>query len=164
MPLSSTPKIVRFGVFEADLRLEELRKRGAKTKIQELPFRVLAMLLERPGEIVTRQELQKRIWPSDTFVDFEDGLNTAIKKLREALGDDADNPRFVETVPRRGYRFIAPVTIEPASESATSSVASAPAQQRAEQTPGQGSPALRAAGGSVRPANATAEFSRFSLS
>ncbi|MFZ0213500.1 MAG: winged helix-turn-helix domain-containing protein [Candidatus Acidiferrales bacterium] len=152
MPLSSTPKIVRFGVFEADLRLEELRKRGAKTKIQELPFRVLAMLLERPGEIVTRQELQKRIWPSDTFVDFEDGLNTAIKKLREALGDDADNPRFVETVPRRGYRFIAPVTIEPASESATSSVASAPAQQRAEQTPGQGSPALRAAGGSVRPA------------
>jgi TolB-like protein/DNA-binding winged helix-turn-helix (wHTH) protein len=116
MPPSSAPKIVRFGIFEADLHLEELRKRGVKTKIQELPFRVLAMLLERPGEIVTRQDLQKRIWPSDTFVDFEDGLNTAIRKLREALGDDADNPRFVETLPRRGYRFIAPVAVEQAGE------------------------------------------------
>ncbi len=126
MPLSPAQKTIRFGVFEVDLRAEELRKRGVKTKIQELPFRVLAMLLERPGEAVTRQELQKRIWPSDTFVDFEDGLNTAIRKLREALGDDADNPRFVETLPRRGYRFIAPVTVEPAGEPSASPVSAVP--------------------------------------
>ena len=126
MPLSPAQKTIRFGVFEVDLRAEELRKRGVKTKIQELPFRVLAMLLERPGEAVTRQELQKRIWPSDTFVDFEDGLNTAIRKLREALGDDADNPRFVETLPRRGYRFIAPVTVEPAGEPSASPFSAVP--------------------------------------
>ncbi|HEV2290178.1 MAG TPA: winged helix-turn-helix domain-containing protein [Candidatus Acidoferrales bacterium] len=126
MSLSSPQRIARFGVFEADLRLEELRKRGSKIKIQELPFHVLAMLLERPGEIVTRQELQKRIWPSDTFVDFEDGLNTAIRKLRESLGDDAENPRFVETVPRRGYRFIAPVTVEPTGDPPASPVSAMP--------------------------------------
>src|SRR5208283_3230473 len=100
---------VYFGVFEADLHSGELRKHGLKVKIQEQPFRVLAMLLEQPGQIVTREELRKKLWPADTFVDFEHGLNAAINKLRRALGDPADNPRFVETLHRRGYRFIAPV-------------------------------------------------------
>jgi TolB-like protein/DNA-binding winged helix-turn-helix (wHTH) protein len=100
---------IRFGVFEVDLRVGELRKQGVKIKLQEQPFQVLQVLLEKPGEIVTRDELRKRIWPSDTFVDFDGGVNNAIKRLREALGDSADNPRFIETVPRRGYRFIGPV-------------------------------------------------------
>jgi len=101
--------MVRFGAFEVNLRSAELRKQGLKVKIQEQPFQVLAMLLERPGQTVTREELHNKLWPADTFVDFEHGLNAAINKLREALGDSADNPRFVETLPRRGYRFIAPV-------------------------------------------------------
>jgi TolB-like protein/DNA-binding winged helix-turn-helix (wHTH) protein len=100
---------VRFGTFEADLRSGELHRDGLKVKIQELPFQVLVQLLERPGEVVTREDLRTRVWPADTFVDFEQGLNKAINKLREALGDDANNPRFVETLTRRGYRFIAPV-------------------------------------------------------
>ena len=100
---------VRFGTFEADLRSGELRRDGLKVKIQELPFQVLVLLLEKPGEVVTREDLRSRVWPADTFVDFEQGLNKAINKLREALGDDANNPRFVETLTRRGYRFIAPV-------------------------------------------------------
>src|SRR5271157_3237189 len=101
--------LVHFGAFEVDLRSAELRKHGLKLKIQEQPFQVLAMLLEQPGQIVTREELRKKLWPADTFVDFEHGLNAAINKLRRALGDPADNPRFVETLHRRGYRFIAPV-------------------------------------------------------
>ncbi len=100
---------VRFGIFEADLRSGELRRDGLKVKIQELPFQVLVSLLERPGEVVTREDLRKRLWPADTFVDFEHGLSKAINKLREALGDEANNPRFVETLPRRGYRFLGPV-------------------------------------------------------
>jgi TolB-like protein/DNA-binding winged helix-turn-helix (wHTH) protein len=100
---------VRFGTFEADLRSGELHRDGLKVKIQELPFQVLVLLLERPGEVVTREDLRSRLWPADTFVDFEQGLNKAINKLREALGDDANNPRFVETLTRRGYRFIGPV-------------------------------------------------------
>jgi eukaryotic-like serine/threonine-protein kinase len=108
-PAQPSHRTLQFGIFQADLHSEELRKRGVKTKLQGLPFRVLALLLEQPGDIVTRQELQKSLWPSDTFVDFEDGLNTAIRKVREALGDDSENPKFIETVPRRGYRFIAPV-------------------------------------------------------
>ena len=102
-------QVVRVGVFEVDLRAGEVRKNGLKVRLQEQPFAVLAMLLERPGEVVTREELQKKLWTSDTFVDFDTGINTSIKKIREALGDSADNPRFVETLPRRGYRFIAPV-------------------------------------------------------
>ena len=109
--LSLPPRLTRFGAFEVDLRSAELRKHGLKVKIQEQPFQVLAMLLEHPGQIVTREELHKKLWPADTFVDFEHGLNAAINKLREALGDSADNPRFVETMHRRGYRFIAPVEI-----------------------------------------------------
>lgn len=105
-----TPRheVVRFGLFEADLRRSELRRQGVKIKLQEQPFQVLMMLLERPGEVVTREALCKKLWSDDTFVDFEHSLNTAIMRLREALGDSADNPCFVETVARRGYRFIAP--------------------------------------------------------
>src|SRR5215510_2321666 len=105
----STRRLVCFGVFEVDLRAGELRKNGVKIKLQEQPFQILAMLLERPGEIVKREELQQKLWSNDTFVDFDNGLNKAINKIREALGDSADNPRFVETMARRGYRFIAPV-------------------------------------------------------
>ena len=102
--------ILRFGVFEVDVHAGELRKKGARIKLQEQPFCVLTLLLQRPGDLVTREELRSQIWQSDTFVDFDNGLNTSINKLREALGDSADNPRFIETLPRRGYRFIAPVS------------------------------------------------------
>jgi|HubBroStandDraft_4_1064222.scaffolds.fasta_scaffold35644_2 TolB-like protein/DNA-binding winged helix-turn-helix (wHTH) protein/Tfp pilus assembly protein PilF len=100
---------IRFGVFEVDLQASELRKQGIKVKLQQQPFELLAMLLEHPGEVVTREEIQKRLWPADTFVDFDRGLNRATNRLRESLGDDAESPRFIETLPRRGYRFIAPV-------------------------------------------------------
>ena len=102
---------LRFGVFDLDLRAGELRKHGLRVRLQEQPFQVLAMLLEHPGEVVTREEVQKRIWPADTFVDFDHGLNKAINKIREALGDSAQSPRFVETVARRGYRFLAEVEV-----------------------------------------------------
>src|SRR5271170_6079706 len=108
MPARST-NLVRFDVFEVDLRAQELYKAGRKVKLQGQPFHVLAMLLEQPGEVVTREEMQKRLWPADTFVDFDHSLNTAIKKLRQALGDDKKKPRFVETLPKRGYRFLASV-------------------------------------------------------
>ena len=101
--------ILRFGTFEADLRTRELRKGGVRIKLHGQPFEVLALLLERPGSVVPREELRKRLWPTDTFVDFDHGVNTAINRLREALGDSADTPRFIETLPRRGYRFVAPV-------------------------------------------------------
>src|SRR6267378_5398887 len=100
---------VRFGVFEVDLRSGELHKQGIKIKLHDQPFQVLAMLLEHPGELVTREQLHQKLWPADTFVDFDVGLNSAIKRLRDALGDSAEDPRFVETLPRRGYRFIARV-------------------------------------------------------
>src|SRR6201996_4483746 len=100
---------LRFGDFEIDLRSGELRKAGVKLKFGGQPFQVLSILLEQPGEVVTREELQKRLWP-DTFVDVDHNLNTAINKIREVLGDSAESPRFVETLPRRGYRFIAPVS------------------------------------------------------
>ena len=103
------PKLLRFGLFELDLEARELRKSGVRIKLQDQPFQILAMLLERSGEIVTREELQKRLWPEDTFVDFDLSLNSAVKKLRQALGDDSENPRFIETLYRRGYRFIGPV-------------------------------------------------------
>jgi TolB-like protein/DNA-binding winged helix-turn-helix (wHTH) protein/Flp pilus assembly protein TadD len=100
---------MRFGVFELDPRAGELRKNGAKVKLQEQPLQILALLLERPGEVVTREELHQALWPEGTFVDFEHGLNAGVNRLRDALGDTPENPRFVETIPRRGYRFIAPV-------------------------------------------------------
>src|SRR5882724_1322401 len=104
------PNTVRFGLYEADLHARELRKSGVRIKLNDQPFELLTVLLERPGELVTREELQTRLWPSDTFVDFDLSLNSAVKKLRQALGDESDNPRFVETLYRRGYRFIAPVS------------------------------------------------------
>src|SRR5216684_4570308 len=102
-------KIARFGVFELDLAAGELRKNGAKLRLQEQPFQVLALLLERAGDVVTREELRQKLWPADTFVDFDHSLNTAVNKLRELLGDSASSPRYIETLARRGYRFIAPV-------------------------------------------------------
>jgi TolB-like protein/DNA-binding winged helix-turn-helix (wHTH) protein/Flp pilus assembly protein TadD len=106
---------LRFGVFELDLRAGELRKHGLRVRLQEQPFQVLAMLLENNGEVVTREELQKKLWPADTFVDFDHGLNKAINKIRDALSDSAESPRFVETVARRGYRFVADVKIAEAT-------------------------------------------------
>lgn len=112
-----TGQIFRFGVFEADLSAGELRKNGVKIRLQEQPFQILAFLLGRPGELVTRQDLRDKLWSNDTFVDFDHSLNTAINKLREALGDSASSPRFVETVSRRGYRFLASVEqVKPADE------------------------------------------------
>ena len=102
-------RVTRFGVFELDLSAGELRKSGVRLRLQEQPFQVLALLLERAGDVVTREELQQKLWPSDTFVDFDHSLNTAINKVREALGDSATSPRYVETLARRGYRFIAPL-------------------------------------------------------
>jgi DNA-binding winged helix-turn-helix (wHTH) protein len=118
-------RIVRFGTFEADLSARQLRKSGVRIKLQRQPFEILAMLLERPGELVTREDVQQRLWPTDTFVDFDHGVNTAINRLREALGDSAENPRFIETVPRRGYQFIAPIeshaSVLPGSNAAVAS-------------------------------------------
>jgi len=102
-------RLIHFGVFEVDLKAGELRKNGLKIKLQEQPFLILSLLLEQPGEVVTREELRQKLWSTDTFVDVDHRLNVAVKKLRNALGDSADNPRFVETLARRGYRFIAPV-------------------------------------------------------
>ena len=119
------PSVVRFGAYEADLLSGELRKSGIRLKIQDRPFQILAILLEHPGLVVTREQLQKRLWPEDTFVDFEHGLNTAINKLRDALSDEADNPRFIETLPKRGYRFIAPVSASAAPRAHLHAVAPA---------------------------------------
>ncbi len=108
-------RTIRFGIFEVDLRAGELRRSGSKVKLQEQPLQILTLLLERPGEVVTREELQKKLWPADTFVDFDHSLNAAIRRLRDALGDSAESPRFVETVARRGYRFLTPVNGAPAA-------------------------------------------------
>lgn len=107
MKETAGPEVIRFGVFEVDSRAGELRKNGLKLKLAGQPFEFLLLLLERPGEVITREEIQKRLWPADTFVDFEHGINTAVKRVREALGDSAESPRFVQTLHRRGYRFIA---------------------------------------------------------
>jgi TolB-like protein/DNA-binding winged helix-turn-helix (wHTH) protein/Tfp pilus assembly protein PilF len=131
---AGAPKILRFGAFEVDLDAGELRKQGKRVKLQEQPLQVLGILLERPGAMVTREDLRSRIWPQDTFVDFDNSLNTAISKLREALGDSASNPRFIETLPRRGYRFIAQVEAVPNGGAALSQVS---AQGPLEVTPSQ---------------------------
>src|SRR5580765_4462639 len=107
LELVPNSQVMRFGTYEVDLRLGELRKNGIRVKLTGQPFQILVLLLEHPGDLVTREQLQRRLWPSDTFVDFDRGLNAAINRVREALGDSAENPRFVETLPRRGYRFIA---------------------------------------------------------
>jgi TolB-like protein/DNA-binding winged helix-turn-helix (wHTH) protein/Flp pilus assembly protein TadD len=128
---------VCFGVFELDLRSGELRKRGVRVRLQEQPFQVLAMLLENQGEVVTREALQKRLWPTDTFVDFDHGLNKTISKIREVLGDSAESPRFVETVARRGYRFLAEVKIAEAVSVPSLELPTEPAPAPTPETPGR---------------------------
>jgi len=113
MTAAGRKRILRFGAYEADPATGELRKSGMRVRLQDQPFAVLMILLERPGELVTREELRQKLWPADTFVDFDHGLNTVINKLREALGDSATSPRFIETLARRGYRFLGTVqTVE----------------------------------------------------
>ena len=131
------PSRVRFGTFEVDLESGELRRKGIRVKLQEQPFQLLAMFLERPGDVVTREAVRARLWPADTFVDFDHSLNTAIKKLRQALGDSAENPRFIETLARRGYRFIAPVgpVAATAAEPVPDAVPEPAAVERAEVLP-----------------------------
>ncbi len=107
------PALVRFGVFEADLRAGELRRNGAKVRIQELPFRALTLLVSRPGEVISREEFRQAMWPVDVFVDFEQGISSAIMRLRDALSDSAENPIFIQTVERRGYRWIGPIQMLP---------------------------------------------------
>src|ERR1700691_458643 len=118
-PSNREAGLLRFGVFEVDLAAGELRKNGARVRLQEQPFQVLALLLRNAGRVVTRDELREKIWPADTFVDFDHSLNTAVNKIREALGDSASSPRFIETLARRGYRFIAPVQREAQSSPQT---------------------------------------------
>ncbi len=111
-PPASARRLVRFGVFELDAHSGELRKSGVRLSVQDQPLQVLKLLLDRPGELVTREALRQQLWPSDTFVGFEHGLNAAVGRLRETLGDSAETPRFIETLPRRGYRFIGVVADE----------------------------------------------------
>src|ERR1035441_4890382 len=111
-------KRITFGVFEADLSTGELKRSGRRIRLQSQPFRVLEALLEKPGQLVTRQELQLKVWGSDVVVDFEHGLGNAIKKIRDTIGDSAENPRFIETIAGRGYRFIAPVASLPGTAKA----------------------------------------------
>ncbi|HST12214.1 MAG TPA: winged helix-turn-helix domain-containing protein [Terriglobales bacterium] len=139
MAAERSAKSARFGLFEVDLVSGELRKDGTRVRLQEQPFRVLAMLLECPGEMVTREEMRSQLWPGDTFVDFDHGLNTAVNKLREALGDAAANPRFVQTVARRGYRFIAPVQQNGVNATAAASIQGAPAGDEVDSDTGAGS-------------------------
>src|SRR4029078_9088323 len=127
-------RLIRFDTFEVDVHTGELRKDGARMKLAEQPFSVLALLLAHPGAVVTRDELQQKLWPADTFVDFDRGLNKAINRLRDALGGSADTPRFVETLPKRGYRFIGTVLPTPvparSSESASPAVDDTPVSSR----------------------------------
>src|SRR5258708_4571606 len=128
-PAAPARRVARFGVFELDLRTAELRKYGHKLPIQGQPIQILILLTERAGELVTREELHQKLWPADTYVDFEHGLNAAVKRLRQALDDSADNPRFVETLPRRGYRFIASVETIGASRNVPDASDAPPDQQ-----------------------------------
>ena len=120
-PSDNQGKLLRFGIFEVDLAAGELRKSGRRIRLQEQPFQVLVTLLENAGQVVTRDDLRQKIWPADTFVDFDHSLNTAVNKIRESLGDSAASPRFIETLARRGYRFIAPVDGKEAAIPAASS-------------------------------------------
>jgi len=119
-------KVFRFGVFEADASSGELRKSGVRMKLQEQPFQVLLILLERSGEIVSREELRQKLWPSDTFVDFDHSLNTIINRLREVLGDSAANPRFIETLAKRGYRFLLPTELATSRDGGVANTATPP--------------------------------------
>src|SRR5271167_29239 len=120
MEQAPSSPMLKFGPYIVDLTAGEVRKNGSRIRLQEKPLRVLGLLAERQGQLVTREELKKHLWPEDTFVDFETGLNTAVSKLRDALSDSAEKPRYIETIPRRGYRFVCPVELidgdQPASE------------------------------------------------
>ncbi|MGC2291074.1 MAG: winged helix-turn-helix domain-containing protein, partial [Candidatus Acidiferrales bacterium] len=144
MPTADRNRKARFGAFEADLRAGELRKHGIRLKLQDQPFQILELLLEHPGDVVTREEIRQKLWPADTFVDFDTSLNSAIMKLRNVLGDSADDPRYIETVPRHGYRFIALVENGASAPVAAESVAAASVS--AEPTPAA-APLLRAPSG-----------------
>src|SRR5271156_5936766 len=135
-------RTIRFGAFEADLRSGEIRKSGSRIKLQEQPFKVLQILLEHPGDLVTREELQSRIWPKDSFGDFDHAVNVAIGKLRTALGDSADDPSFIETVPRRGYRFVGKLE-EPPVEAAPPMAPVREAEPAGNQPPGDRPPAIK---------------------
>src|SRR5439155_25987339 len=108
--------VIGFGIFELDAQSGELRRHGLKVRLPDQSFQILRLMLDRPGEVVTREELRQRLWASDTSVDFDAGLNSAIRKLRDALDDSAENPPFIETLPRRGYRFIGSITTATADE------------------------------------------------
>jgi DNA-binding winged helix-turn-helix (wHTH) protein/tetratricopeptide (TPR) repeat protein len=135
-PAQASPELIRFGVYEADLRAGELRRGGAKVRIQDLPLRALAVLLSRPNEVITRGELRQALWPDDVYVDFDRGISSAIKRLRDALGDSADNPIFIETIERRGYRWIGPVQGQESSTEAAPQLG----DQVVAPTPSQASP------------------------
>ncbi len=146
-----SPKLVRFGIYQVDVRTSELWKQGRKVKLQEQPCRILAILLEQRGEVVTREELRKRLWSDDTFVDFDHSLNTAIMRLREALSDSSDNPRFIETLPRHGYRFIAPIEELDGSEpEKATEVRSSATTESSLQVPESG-PAMQFSAGQAKP-------------
>jgi len=135
----SPTALIRFGVFEADLRAGELRRNGIKVRLQDLPFRALTLLLTRPGEVITREEFRQALWPPGVFVDFEQGISSAIMRLRDALGDSADNPIFIATIERRGYRWIGPIassTLDPVQEAVRAPMA----DPSAERTPGNSAP------------------------
>jgi len=134
-PAPNQKRLAQFGPYQADLRTGELRKHGIRLRLQEQPFQVLAMLLLNPGELVTREQLQKRLWPGDNLVDFDHGLNTAINKLREVLSDSSATPKYIETLPRRGYRFLAGVEFRDATSAATSET---PTPAQAVAVAGQG--------------------------
>jgi Tol biopolymer transport system component/DNA-binding winged helix-turn-helix (wHTH) protein len=137
---SQQPRVIRFGLYEADLSARELRRDGSKVKLQDRPFEVLTILVERPGEVVGREEFRQRLWSADTFVDFDSSLNTSINKLRQALSDDAENPKFIATAGRRGYRFIAPVTVVPENGFGAERAAALPPQQATDAAVRAGSP------------------------
>lgn len=143
MRVPTISRLFRFGLFEADLENAHLTRKGVRIRLQKQPFRILGMLLDRAGQIVTREELRRDLWPIGTYVDFDGSLNAALKRLRAALDDDADNPRFIETVPKRGYRFIAPVTVEDSrAQSDVEVLAPLPSPAAEYQTPVNRNPAL----------------------
>lgn len=144
--METRPNLVRFGIFELDLRTGELRKNGVKVRLEGQPIQILTLLLERPSELLTQDEIQGRLWPDGTVVDFEHSIKTALRKLRQALGDDADAPRYIQTLPRRGYRFIAPVNAVPAGSAAAAGSLTAPARVRGLTTKRRKAGAALAAG------------------
>jgi cholera toxin transcriptional activator len=130
----------RFGIFELDAAAEELRRQGMRVKLSAQPFQVLVMLLARPGDVVTRDEISRELWPDGTFVDYEHGVNSAVNRIREALGDDAANPRFIQTLARRGYRFLAPVEVIGSAEQASQPATQSPAGSGGESAPAENAP------------------------